>query len=823
MNLERESMIGLNRIRLTRPLDGPVVPIESVPDEVFAQRIVGDGIAIDPTSSVLKAPVSGTVIQLHSAGHALTIATQEGVEILLHIGIDTVKLKGNGFTPLVKSGDIVSQGQGLIRFNSDEVGQRAKSLISMMIIAEPKGFELVKSTQGFFDLIPKSSLPKKSANQSGEPVRSDEIRVLLKTGLHARPAGRIATQARRYEFPIDIVKDGRRANAKSVVAIMALEIQYGDRIHFEGQGESATQAVESLANYLETIEEPAEEKTESVQASQTTEKMIGGVAAAPGVTVGRIYQLSSKLIEIEERSNSTPSEEMSRLQAAVRIAQDELKSLSLQMNKDQSAIFTAHQDLLEDPDTLEETQKQIREGKSAEFSFNFAINKQIERLSRLRNELMAQRTLDLKDVGHRVLRILSGQAQSIDQIPEGSILIAETLTPSQTASFDRKSVLGFATLAGGTTSHVAILARSLGIPAVVGAHAKALLLANGQEVILDGDRGVIELSPSAEDIAMVRREQTEQARKREVALQRAHDLAITKDDHRIEVAANIGGVADAQKAVELGGEGVGLLRSEFLFLNRTQPPTEEEQFQVYQQIADVLQDRPLTIRTLDVGGDKPLQYLPIPHEENPFLGVRGLRVGFLHPEVFREQLRAILRVKKKGPLNVMFPMVFDIEEFRLAKQMLEEEREKLGVEKVPVGIMVEVPSAALTAEEFAKECDFFSIGTNDLTQYTLAMDRGHKDLAKQVDGLHPAVLKLIAMTVKAAHKYDRWVGVCGGIAGDAKAVPILVGLGVDELSVSLPSIPMVKAQVRELEFSATEKLADRALAASNAKTVRELT
>jgi phosphocarrier protein FPr len=302
----------------------------------------------------------------------------------------------------------------------------------------------------------------------------------------------------------------------------------------------------------------------------------------------------------------------------------------------------------------------------------------------------------------------------------------------------------------------------------------------------------------------------------------ATDPATTKDGKVIEVAANIGGVEDAKKAVELGCDGVGLLRSEFLFLERATAPSEDEQYRVYQEIATVLGKRPLIIRTLDVGGDKPLQYLPIPPEENPFLGVRGIRVGFLRPEILREQLRAILRVKSKGKIHIMFPMVATLEELRAAKVMVEEERKHLGAAPVPVGIMIEVPSAALMADVLAKECDFFSIGTNDLTQYTLAMDRGHKDLAKQVDGLDPSVLKLIEITVRAAHAEKKWVGVCGGIASDSKAIPILLGLGVDELSVSIPVIPLVKSQVRDTLLSAATALAKKAMSAASAKEVRGL-
>jgi phosphocarrier protein FPr len=301
----------------------------------------------------------------------------------------------------------------------------------------------------------------------------------------------------------------------------------------------------------------------------------------------------------------------------------------------------------------------------------------------------------------------------------------------------------------------------------------------------------------------------------------AHEPAITLDGHRLEVVGNIGGLAEAEQVPGLGGEGVGLLRSEFLFLERSTAPNEDEQFETYKAIAQALgPDRPLIIRTLDVGGDKPLIYLPIPKEENPFLGERGLRIGLDRPEILRTQLRAILRAAAFGKVRVMFPMVGLLSELRDAKAMLEEERQRLGVKPIETGIMVEIPAAAIMAAQFAREADFFSIGTNDLTQYTLAMDRGHPKLAPKVDGLNPSVLRLIAWTVEAAHAQGKWVGVCGGIASDPQAVPLLIGLGVDELSVSLPTIPSIKAQIRTLWLHECQELARRALTLETAAEVR---
>jgi phosphocarrier protein FPr len=374
---------------------------------------------------------------------------------------------------------------------------------------------------------------------------------------------------------------------------------------------------------------------------------------------------------------------------------------------------------------------------------------------------------------------------------------------------------------------VAILARSLGIPALAGVEPAALELANGTPVILDGGNGTLRLNVSPEQVARVRRSQELAEQRRKANLASAHEPAVTLDGTRIEVLANIGGVNDAVQVAKLGGEGVGLLRSEFLFMERPDAPTEQQQFETYRAIADAVgRDHPLIVRTLDVGGDKPLSYLPIPKEDNPFLGERGVRVGLDRPEILRAQLRAILRAADAGGarLSVMFPMIATLDELRDVKAILDEEAKSLGVPPVPTGIMVEVPATAVMAAQFAREADFFSIGTNDLTQYTLAMDRGHPKLAPQGDGLCPAVLRLIAHTVNGARAAGRAVrvGVCGGIAGDPSAVPILIGIGVDELSVSLPVIPAVKAQVRTLRLDDCKKLAERALAADSAEQVRAL-
>jgi phosphocarrier protein FPr len=385
--------------------------------------------------------------------------------------------------------------------------------------------------------------------------------------------------------------------------------------------------------------------------------------------------------------------------------------------------------------------------------------------------------------------------------------------------------MGFCTTRGGATSHVAILARSLGIPALAGIEPAALELPNGAIVILDGNKGTLRLNVSPEEVTRVRRAEELAAERRRENLAHAHEPAVMLDGTRVGVFGNIGGVNDAAQVAELGGEGVGLLRSEFLFMERRDAPSEQQQFESYRAIVEALGDeRPVIIRTLDVGGDKPLSYLPIPKEDNPFLGERGVRVGLDRPEILRAQLRAIIRAGVGRRVQVMVPMIATLDELRDVRVILAEEAARLGLPRVPLGIMVEVPAAAIMASQFAKEADFFSIGTNDLTQYTLAMDRGHPKLAPQVDGLSPAVLHLIAHTVRGARTAGHHVevGVCGGIASDPVAVPILIGLGVDELSVSLPAIPAVKAQIRTLKMDECRALAERALAADSAGDVRAL-
>jgi phosphocarrier protein FPr len=551
-----------------------------------------------------------------------------------------------------------------------------------------------------------------------------------------------------------------------------------------------------------------------------------GVTASPGLAAGRVLQLRDQDADVPETAKDTQAEERA-LHLAIDQAKQQLEALRSQLrgptDAGKVAIFAAHEEMLDDPELLGAVSSAIRAGKSAAFAWRETVNSQAERLSKVNSALLAARAVDLRDVGRRVLQGLTGTGPRRIDAPRDTILVAEELTPSDTASLDRSKVIGLCTTRGSATSHAAIIARSMGIPAVAGIEARALEVPDGTPVILDGSRGSMQLKPSAEEMARTRARQRHLALEREADVAAAREPAITSDGHAVEVVANIGSVADARAAIALGAEGVGLLRTEFLFFERDVAPTEDEQTRMYGDVAAALgRERPLVIRTLDVGGDKPLSYLPIAEEENPFLGERGVRVGLNRPEVLRTQLRAVLRAASAGKVLVMFPMVATLTEWRAAKAVLERERKSLGVAPIPVGIMVEIPAAAIRAEQFAREADFFSIGTNDLTQYTLAMDRNHPKLGPQVDALNPAVLQLIALTVEGARAHGRWVGVCGGMASDPQAVPILIGLGVTELSVSVPAIPAIKAQIRRLARADCQQLAQTALSLGTAAEVRAL-
>jgi phosphocarrier protein FPr len=667
------------------------------------------------------------------------------------------------------------------------------------------------------------------------------------TGLHARPAKVFVSLAKQYKSDVRIQHGEKVANAKSLISMLTLGAETGSQIRILVEGEDEEIALAALERaVLEGLGEADQPEgppsvpslspdqvgaavlpVTPVEGVEGIDHQVRGIPAAPGIAIGPVFQLRYSEIVLVEEEAGDPLKEETRLREAIDKARLQLERLHAQLMSgtaaSEAAIFDVHLELIDDAELLEAVLGKIHKQQSAPRAWQSVIESRAQAIAALKDPLLSARAADLHDVGYRVLRILMGAEEQSYALPEHPVIVvARDMSPSDTASLDRERVLGFCTAAGGPTSHTAIIARALSLPAVVGAGPAVLDLANETIVILNGIDGTLLLDPPPEAVNQAEETARRWQQQRSEARLRAAEPALTRDGKRVEVAANIGGLEDARQALEMGAEGVGLLRTEFLFLDRTEAPSESEQFEVYRDIAQAMQGGPVIVRTLDIGGDKPLPYVVVPHEENPFLGERGIRLCLARPDLFRQQLRAILRASAHGNLRIMFPMVADLSEWCEARAQVDGIRAELNLPAPEMGIMIEVPSAALMADAFATEVDFFSIGTNDLTQYTLAMDRMHPTLAGKSDGLHPAVLRLIAATVEAAHKHGKWVGVCGELGADPQAVPILVGLGVDELSVSVPAIPTVKAQIRSLDHAAAQSLAERALRCATAPEVRRM-
>jgi phosphoenolpyruvate-protein phosphotransferase len=560
-------------------------------------------------------------------------------------------------------------------------------------------------------------------------------------------------------------------------------------------------------------------------------KTLQGIGASPGLVIGPILCYEVPKLVVERQKVDHPEQEISRLQAALHQAQQEVNALSVQAMRDggsgEAAIFEVHEMFLSDPDLLQQVRSTIETQRcNAEYAWQEAIHSYAETLRTLGDEYLAERTQDIEDVQQRVLRILQGASTQATHLEKPVVVVSADLAPSDTVMLEKKKVLAFCTASGGPTSHVAILSKALGIPAVVGLGEDIRHLDNDTLVIVDGTHGAVLIEPDAATINQYQQRITAHSQRQQEALKYAHQPATTLDGKRIEIAANLGGPAEAKAALEYGAEGVGLLRTEFLFLNRDTAPNEEEQTAVYQAILDDMGQHPIVARTLDIGGDKPAPYLQLPAEMNPFLGIRGLRLTLMLPELFQAQLRALLRAGVGHHLKIMFPMVTSCEEIQQARHHIERARTDLnarGIEAAThceIGIMVEVPAAALIADRLAEVVDFFSIGTNDLAQYTLAADRTNTSVTGLADALHPAVLRLIQMVIEAARPHRRWVGICGELAGDTLAIPVLLGLGLDELSMNAHAIPLVKQAIRRYTTIEARSIAMHALALDSAAEVR---
>ncbi len=541
-----------------------------------------------------------------------------------------------------------------------------------------------------------------------------------------------------------------------------------------------------------------------------TEK-VKGIPASAGIAIAKTFVLKNPDLSFESGTSDDKAAEKRRLAEAVDVSKRELTQIKQkaeqELGKDKADVFAAHLLFLSDPEFIGQIEQKIDEsGLTAETALQEVADFFIHTFESMKdNEYMRERAADVRDVSKRLLAHLLGVTfTSPAAISEASVIIAEDLTPSDTAQLNRKYVKGFATDVGGRTSHSAIMSRSMEIPAVVGTRAATAKAKNGETVIVDGLNGEVLFNPTAAEIAHYRAKAAAFRRQQEEWKQLLHEATKTQDGKQVILGANIGNPGDVAGVIHNGGEAIGLYRTEFLYMGRDQLPTEDEQFEAYKAVLEQMAGKPVVIRTLDIGGDKKLSYLPLPKEMNPFLGFRAIRLCLERQDIFRTQLRALLRASAYGKLRIMFPMIATIQELRAAKQILEEEKARLTAagttvaDDLQVGMMMEIPAAAVLADRFAKEADFFSIGTNDLIQYTMAADRMNEHVSYLYQPLNPSLLRLIAHVIDAAHQEGHWVGMCGEMAGDPTAIPVLLALGLDEFSMSATSILPARSRLLKL-------------------------
>ncbi|HVF17268.1 MAG TPA: glucose PTS transporter subunit IIA, partial [Steroidobacteraceae bacterium] len=702
---------------LHSPLCGWLTSLDEVPDDVFAQRLLGAGVSIDPTGNTLHAPCDGIVISLPASQHAVAIRTDDGAEILLHIGIDTVALKGEGFESHVAVGDRVSSGQRLITFDLDQLARRAKSLITPIVVTNGDAFELTFETLSrevdVGDLIAVVRATKAAviaAQTSAETLKAKFV-VELEHGIHARPAAAIANAAKGFAATIQLRINDRSANAKSAVALMSLGIKAKDEITIEVTGADAQCALDVFAPLLrethQTGHAVAAPKVVAANSEKSSSDRIRAVVASRGLAVGQAVLLKAKEIAVDEvgRGVTYETSEFERARADVRAR---LERMSATAHATAKEVIAAHLEFLDDWELVAAARRAISRGKSAGFAWRRAVRDSADTLKALGDSRLAERIDDLLDLEAQVLGSLVGtSAAQVPALPERAIIVCDDLKPSQFVALDATRVAGICMASGGPTSHVAILAAALGIPMLVAAGPSVLDVEAGRAIVLDADNGILHTRPDAEQITAAEDALASRQQRKQVERASAQAECRTADDIRIEVFANLGSVSEVAAAVGNGAEGCGLLRSEFLFLERTSAPDEVEQRHEYQSIATALGGRPLIIRTLDIGGDKEIPYLPLPPEENPALGLRGIRTSLWRPDLLRTQLRAILTLQPVDQCRILLPMITDVAEVRAIRRIINEIcRELRRDAPVSIGVMIETPAAAVSAEQLARECDF---------------------------------------------------------------------------------------------------------------------
>jgi phosphoenolpyruvate-protein phosphotransferase/dihydroxyacetone kinase phosphotransfer subunit len=812
--------------------------------------------------AVQRAMSADGVLVLMDLGSAL-MSAEFAVEMLGDDAGGPIRLSG---APLVE-GTVAAAVAAAGGASLDEVAAEARGALTMKTAqvgdpasggAEPASGSAEPASGGAEPASDAAPAPTAAA-----PDARVELPVRNEIGLHARPAARFVATARGFDADVRVAKagGGDPVSARSLTGLVSLGARLGDTLVVTASGPTAAEAVAALealaaegfgdgvtagaaarpdSPEVVAMSHTSREKSTTPVSHPAPGEVLTGVAASSGIAIGPAHSIAAP----GDDATPPPARAAGEVAAERALLDDALARARIAIEHDRDAIaaragaaeaeiFDAHLALLDDEALLEPAHAAIDGGQAAEIAWYHATEYVAAVYRTLPEPLLAERATDVIDVGRRVLAAFGtagnvrprGEAKSSPRpgVPP-AIVIADELTPADAAGLDPDRVLGIVTARGSATAHAAILARALGLPAVVGLGDAVLGIADDTRLLLDGEAGTVTVDPARALIAAAAQRGERDRAAHQAAQARAHEPAVTTDGTRIEVFANLGSTADARRAVDAGAEGVGLLRTEFLFLDRATLPGEDEQTEQLTEIATVLDRRPLIVRTLDAGADKPLPALPMAPEQNPFLGVRGIRLSLARPELLATQLRAALRVAAAGhPLKLMLPMVATLGEITATRQLLDQARADTGIETpIELGIMVEIPAAALTAGRLAPHVDFFSIGTNDLTQYTMAAERGNARLAGLLDGPQPAVLRLVHETVRAATAHDRWVGVCGELAGDPAAAVLLAGLGVTELSMAPGLIAAVKQALRSVSLAEARAAAITALDAESAEATRAL-
>ncbi|HLP87318.1 MAG TPA: phosphoenolpyruvate--protein phosphotransferase [Nostocaceae cyanobacterium] len=712
------------------------------------------------------------------------------------------------------------------------------------VIAEAQGSLIAKTTHlgcssGHPPVV---TCPNQAIFNTILPTREIKLTVNNRLGLHARPSAQFVGTVCRFEAQIQVKnlsKDTAFVRADSINQVATLGVRQGHELLITATGvdaEAALKALQTLVlnNFGEDDSLVLPAKPEPHIDTTPSQGELLGIAASPGVAIAPVVQYQSASVNIPEYHINNLEVEWQRLQSAIQTAKQEIETLlshtSIQIGDTEAAIFDAHLLFLQDPVLINTArQKLFTQHLNAETVWQMVVDEITSSYQKLEDKYLQERVEDVVDIGRRVLRILLGGTPAPLELTDPAILVASDLTPSDTARLNPAKVLGICMTSGSATSHSAIIARTLGIPAVLGVDNQILDVEDGTIIALDGESGKAWVQPEADTLSLLIEKREAWQNAQAEAKAKAHQPAVTSDGQHIQVLANISNINDAKTAIINGAEGVGLLRTEFLYIDRTHPPSEEEQLTAYNAIAQTLGERPLIIRTIDIGGDKPIDYLStgLP-EANPFLGVRGIRLCLDHPDLFKTHLRAILRASANHNIKMMWPMIATLSEVRTAKKILAEAKAELtqaGItfnDQIKLGVMIETPAAVSIADQLAKEVDFFSIGTNDLSQYVMVGDRTNPRVATLADAMHPAVLRMIKQTVEAAHQANIWVGLCGEVAAEVLIAPILIGLGLDELSVNPQAIASLKQAITQLTMTEAKALANIALQQDSAASVREL-